>query len=129
MISFTKAVRNFYVNAFKFKGRATRAEFWWAFLYLALLWTTLLAICFSMGDPGLVIFLLLIVLHIGPIFSLTVRRCHDVNEPGLAALSVLFPFLILFVNHSFLWDPSSEDNEYGPKVTYDKKEECKTKTN
>lgn len=33
MVSFTTAIKNFYLKAFKFKGRATRAEFWWVELY------------------------------------------------------------------------------------------------
>ena len=124
MISFTKAVRNFYVKAFNFKGRATRAEFWWTFLYFVLLWNILFAICFNMGDPGLVLFLILIVPHIVLIISLFARRCHDVGvSGGEAFLRFILPFLSLTNEHnpSPLWDKSVEDNQYGPKVTYDKK--------
>ena len=88
MVSFTNAIKNFYLKAFKFKGRATRAEFWWVELYYLLVLSLFIFLTAITGVPQIMgcggVFL---VVHIIPMLSLQVRRFHDI---GYSAWSLLF---------------------------------------
>lgn len=91
MASFTDSVRNFYLKAFKFKGRATRAEYLWTQLYLILMLITL-SCSLSTSIDVLAIFLSIIMaLHLIPIISLKVRRLHDVGLSGWLLLLYFIP--------------------------------------
>ncbi|MBR5003288.1 MAG: DUF805 domain-containing protein [Bacteroidaceae bacterium] len=128
MISFIKAVRNFYVKAFNFKGRATRAEYWWAYLYMLLFVVAYYVLIFivvenSMSDSYIMIATLLLILHLIPIISLYVRRLHDFGASGAGVLICFIPVIGTFFQLMIGLRNSVDDNKYGPKVSYEPKKE------
>ena len=132
MVSFFDALKNFYLKAFKFKGRATRAEFWWVALYQALVYALLILLDGVGIDPRAVGGLFVLV-NIIPNLSLQIRRLHDVGlSTGVFILiivaSVIFNFLAMalplfsictFVLSIYLLVQNlkhgdKNDNEFGP---------------
>ena len=97
-----------YVN---FQGRATRAEFWWFFLFNFLV-GLILSLFGKAGTYLSGIWSLAILL---PNLGLTVRRLHDINKSGWAILISLIPivgWIILIV-----WlakEGDMTENQYGP---------------
>jgi uncharacterized membrane protein YhaH (DUF805 family) len=105
-------------NYAKFSGRASRAEFWWFFLFIVILyfaaWLALVATVgvgtasgrepsFAMigafGAAGIFIFLFWLALII-PTIAVQVRRLHDTNRSGwwLGAFYLLYVvyFVLMF---------------------------------
>ncbi len=72
-------------NAFDFKSRATRSEFWWVMLFFVLLNVILSPFTMLGNIASLLLFI--------PILSLEVRRLHDINMSGWWV--ALFMFLII----------------------------------
>ena len=74
MVSFPKAILLGFKNYINFRGRSTRAEFWWMFLVYVLLGQMLpyLVSGFWIATLALII----------PITSLTTRRLHDIGKSG-----------------------------------------------
>jgi uncharacterized membrane protein YhaH (DUF805 family) len=85
-VSFPQAVKLGFKNYFKFSGRATRAEYWWWFLFTVLIGYGLDVIdnfTGSMGYAGPSLLGVLFKLStIVPSFALGVRRLHDINRTG-----------------------------------------------
>ena len=81
-------------NYFNFKGRASRSEFW--FFYLFLLIGYAISICTMFISIKLFIGILsiFILAMIIPSIAVTVRRLHDINKSGLFILLPL-PFDIM----------------------------------
>ena len=125
-IDMVMAIKLFFVNYFNFSGRASRAEFWWAYLALTLI-----------GIVPLVGIFIQLVSFIG-LISLTSRRLQDVGFSGwyqLVPYSILsliiglslneisstpfFAVISLIVSITFivfLAKPSiDEDNQWGKK--------------
>ena len=96
-ISFKDAVISGYKNTFDYKGRATRAEYWWwvlfnaASLFIALVLEELLGIAPNETDAGVLYFLVALI-NIFPMFSLWIRRLHDINRSGWWTL-ILFTYI------------------------------------
>ena len=126
MISFTKAVRNFYVKAFNFKGRATRAEYWWAYLYMLLLVVIYSVLFFiivdstpnNVNDSVMILTCILIFLML-PKISLIVRRLHDLGDSAWGLLLCCIPIVRLGFQVALGVQPSDDDNKYGPKIIYE----------
>jgi serine/threonine protein kinase len=95
--SFKDAVISGYKNTFDYKGRATRAEYWWwvlfnsASLFLAIVLEEVLGIAPNETDVGVLYYLVLLI-NIFPMFSLWIRRLHDVNRSGWWTL-ILFTYI------------------------------------
>ena len=74
MVSFPQAIRLGFKNYFKFRGRATRAEFWWVFLVYIPIGQIL---------PNLnPVFWIATLAFIIPVTSLATRRLHDIGKSG-----------------------------------------------
>lgn len=77
-VDFITAIKMFFANYFNFKGRSTRAEYWWVYLF-----TLIVAIVLSFfgkyGSTLSGIFSLAILI---PNLALTVRRLHDTGRSG-----------------------------------------------
>lgn len=109
-VSFGEAIALFFKNYTNFSGRATKSEYWWAFLFNSIV--SLVAALLSNVIPPLGGLISLAVLIPG--ISLAVRRLHDVGKPGSWWFMGLIPFaggIILLI--LFLQD-SDGDNQYGP---------------
>ena len=136
MTSFPDAIKLFFRRCFDFRGRSTRAEYWWAILFLILVSLVLAGIDALIGtfDSELGIGFLgafggLVLLI--PEISLGVRRLHDINKSGKLILLLLPMYLSFFfplpdsislisfgLSLPLLWwaiQPSNkETNKYGP---------------
>lgn len=109
-VSFIEAVKSFYKGYFDFKGRTTRAGYWWAILsvfivYVVLFIATMLAEPKDYYDSSilsgiLVIIILLFSLGIlVPLLSLSVRRLRDT---GLQSKTILVLYILYYAFYSTL---------------------------
>ena len=75
---------------FTFHGRSPRAEYWWFFLFQALvsIVTTLIDLALELGGPDSLIStnMLLGLAFLIPSLAVTVRRLHDINRSGWTIL-------------------------------------------
>ena len=126
-----------------FSGRATRSEFWWFTLFIAIVNFVInfvgtiatgasLAATFNpdslselggglLGSVGVIIFAIIGIIvwlyFLLPSLSVTVRRLHDTGRSGWWWWISLIPLvgpIILFVFMLLASEPN--DNEYGPYV-------------
>ena len=113
-IGFGEAVRRGFAKYARFDGRASRSEFWWWRLAIALYYLSGLAVVLAVAatrEAGVessppapaVAFLLLWMLGllalVVPSLALFVRRLHDAELSGWVYLIVLFPYLGGLVLH------------------------------
>lgn len=130
-MTFFEAVAKCYRKYFKFKGRASKSEFWWFVLVSFLFaWPLRLA---ETGEGTwysilTLIYFLLTLSIIVPLMAVWTRRMHDVGRSGLTWLFLLIPIvgLLLLVRWTTK-DGDMEANRYGepdndPFVTSIKKE-------
>ena len=80
MISFPDAIKLGFLRAFDFKGRSTRAEYWWWVLFLLLAYLVLFGIDAMIGTFFLSDLWWLVTFI--PELSLGIRRLHDINKEG-----------------------------------------------
>ncbi|WP_425099918.1 DUF805 domain-containing protein [Tropicibacter sp. S64] len=122
MVGPIAAMESFVFKAFDFSGRATRAEFWWAFLGLGLLTCGALAmdvytlISLDLADIGMssLITPWLFLLTFIPYLSLRVRRLHDIGRSGLFLFLDVVPIIGPILTHIMLSMPSQpEENAWG----------------
>lgn len=75
MMTFPDAINSCFKKFMNFKGRASRAEFWWFFL----LFFVVEFLCVQiLGDMGLVLILPLLI----PLYAVGARRMHDIGRTG-----------------------------------------------
>lgn len=107
-MTFGKAISSCFAKYVDFKGRASRPEFWWFYLFAILLgWGSMLVD--SSGILNMIINLALFP----PIIAAGSRRLHDTNRSGwwqLIMLTVigLIPLVIWWASKG-----SKQDNQYG----------------
>ena len=104
----------FLKNYVNFKGRATRKEFWYAFLFNAVV-SCILGLFGKVGMYLTGAWSLAILL---PFLGVAARRLHDINKSGWALLIALIPFIgeIILI----IWwakEGDKTDNQYGPVPT------------
>ena len=111
-----EAIRRFFSNYANFNGRATRAEFWWPWLLLAVL-SFLEGLLGTLVPPlSAVLTLLIAGALLLPSLALCVRRLHDTGRPWTSVLLLLIPvagFVLMIV---FCSKPSDGDNAFGPRA-------------
>ena len=104
-------IERLYLEAFNFKSRASRSEFWSGTIFNFLFfWVYIICLILALGDfvrenPIKVFFLFLVVTGF-PQLSLIVRRLHDVNKSGWWAIFCFSPasliiMLIWFLQQSY----------------------------
>jgi len=118
IVSFSDAVQRSFQQYFTFRGRSTRAEFWWFFLFAFIGATLLSLVDMMMGtystESGNGLFSGLFRLGILiPGLALGARRLHDINRTGWWQLLwfAVVPGIILLV-----WAAKQGDdvpNKYG----------------
>ena len=97
-----------YVN---FEGRATRAEFWWFFLFCFVI-----GIIFSLlGKVGSILSAIWSIGILLPQLALGARRLHDINKSGWLLLLALIPLIgeIILI----IWwvkEGDAGENQFGP---------------
>jgi len=109
-ISFISAIKLGFQGYFNFRGRSTRAEFWWWNLFV-FLGQILAAIADSISGIGALTALFYIAIII-PGFAVGARRLHDINKSGWWSLLILLWWLVIPVIVLLFWftRPSSDKN-------------------
>ena len=129
-ISFGQAVSTCFKKSFTFKGRATRAEYWFFVLFQ---WIISIACCFGgllvgfifdLGAKFDILMSLFIVIPflvmLIPSLAVAVRRLHDTGRSGFYLLLIILgiiPIVSLVIGIVFLVimvQPSDQNNKYGP---------------
>lgn len=87
-VDFITAIKMFFANYANFKGRSTRAEYWWAMLFLFLV-----SAAINVSQIPLIsgVFQLAVII---PTFAILVRRFHDTGRSGYLTMAL---YLISFV--------------------------------
>lgn len=121
-MSFLDAIKSGFYNYVKFSGRATRAEFWYFWLFCMLTNFALqivLMVIFGIkvvGWSGIVILsgvmlVYSVATHI-PLLALSVRRLHDINRRGWWLLLPLAPMAAIAAIAGVVWMRSG--GSHGP---------------
>ena len=110
-VDFVKAIKLLFLYALNFKGRSSRSEYWWGYLFNFLLG---LALNFVPLIGGL-----LSVAMIIPGVALAIRRMHDIGKSGWYMLMALIPLAGPIIALVYLCTASeTEANQWGPAVQY-----------
>lgn len=100
------AIRNFWVKAFSYSGRATRAEYNWALGLFAASYGAVLAVLVPTGlqrsAVGVAVIVAVLLAFVLPWPALIARRCHDINKPGVFGLLFLATSIGFLVTAAFL---------------------------
>ena len=110
-VDFVKAIKLFFLYALNFKGRSSRSEYWWGYLFNTLLSLVLPVIPVIGGLLSLVMLV--------PGIAISVRRMHDIGKSGWYLLMGLIPLagpIILLVYACT--QSQTEANQWGPAVQY-----------
>lgn len=81
-VSFGEAASRGFAKLFDFNGRATRAEFWWFYLLLMIIWLPLCFFAISFGFQGQAIQFLGYAFWAVVLSGVGARRLHDTNHSG-----------------------------------------------
>ena len=110
-MNFIESIQTCYKKFFDFSGRASKSEYWWFQLYNAIIY--LLAFVFQ-GDLAL-LFSLLMIANLIPIWAAAVRRVHDSDKSGWMVLISVIPIIGLYVIVLLIQDGSKGKNRFGAK--------------
>ena len=125
MMSFMDATKSCLQQYVGFSGRASRSEYWFAYLsfIVAVVGMLILTIisAFIIDVLATLMGLLTFGLYIGgflPLLAVSVRRLHDLGKSGWMMLVMFIPFvggILLLV--WFVSDGEAANNAYGPVPT------------
>ncbi|MGC9544405.1 DUF805 domain-containing protein [Streptomyces sp. UG1] len=111
MVSFSEAVKRGFAQTFSWSGRASRAEYWWFFLFYIICLIASTALTVQSEVPVVAFVWLLLVV---PTLGVFVRRMHDCNRSGWSYFWSLIPLIGLIVLIAFLCERGDpETNDYG----------------
>ncbi len=94
-MTFVAAIKSAFANYANFKGRASRSEYWWFFLFTVLVNTPLEILSGPADDPNLLFTAISAVFNLAvlvPSLALACRRLHDGDRSGwwqLIALTII----------------------------------------
>lgn len=101
-VGFIDAVKLFFQNYANFEGRATRSEYWWAWLF------TFLIGCIPV--VGYVASLACLI----PGIAVFVRRLHDIGRPWYHLFIGFIPLVGAILLLVWMCQDSTGDNQWGP---------------
>jgi uncharacterized membrane protein YhaH (DUF805 family) len=101
-VNLVVAVRLGFQKYFEFKGRSTRAEFWWWALFV-LLGNLLLGVASFVVGVGDLLSTLFQFGTLIPSLALGARRLHDINRTGWWQLMLFASFLIIPLIVLYIW--------------------------
>jgi uncharacterized membrane protein YhaH (DUF805 family) len=120
-MKFDEAIKSLFNNYATFSGRARRSEFWFAYLFVTLVYisaSVLDSILFDLTLDEFGLFYVIAVLGTFiPTLAVTWRRLHDIGKSGGFFFIILIP--IVGVILLIVWlatDSQPAKNQYGPKV-------------
>ena len=100
-MNFQTAIRSGFQNYTNFKGRSSRAEYWWWALFTVILSILLSSVNDSLGNLGSLVTLL-------PSIAVAIRRVHDVDSVGWFILVPIYNLVLV------LRSGDSGENRFGP---------------
>ena len=110
-MNFIESIQTCYKNFFDFSGRASKSEFWWFQLYAIIIYGMMFVF---QGDLVLV-FSILVIANIIPVYAAAVRRLHDTDKSGWMALISVIPLIGLYIFVLLIADGTKGKNRFGPK--------------
>ena len=106
-MNFMDAVKTCLTKYASFSGRATRSEYWWFILFVAILQ----GITIPLNEIIQAIVILALLL---PTLAVAVRRLHDINRSGWWYFIVFLPlFGVLALIYWFVCEGTQGANDYG----------------
>lgn len=133
-MSFTDAVRTCISKFATFDGRATRSEFWWFYLFAALVALVgyvpifILTIIGTSSNDGAIsgvftiltvmfwiVWLIAVIALYIPLLAVGCRRLHDRGQSGWLQLLLLVPCGNIVLLVFWVMEGTPGDNAYGPK--------------
>ncbi|MEM6410535.1 MAG: DUF805 domain-containing protein [Pseudomonadota bacterium] len=119
MISFADASVLFWKRAFDFQGRSSRAEYWWAYLMLIIIYVAAIAIgtiLSSIPIVGAIFGIAILIFYLAiiiPSIAVGIRRLHDTDKTGWWLLLSLIPLVGLVLLFFFCQRGTEGPNTYG----------------
>jgi len=119
-MTFSQSISTCMTKYVDFKGRATRSEYWWFYLFQILasacfsFLAGVLAAMLGLSEDGITALVVMLYLAIVlPNIAVTARRLHDVSRSGWW---MLIPMTIVGIIPFYYWvckAGDSQDNRYG----------------
>ncbi len=109
-MNFVDAVKTCLAKYVDFKGRASRSEFWWFYLFVIIVYVICSIISPTLARISSLVFLL-------PFFAAFARRAHDTDRSGWWSLILFVPILnLVFLIWYGVSEGSKTPNQYGPPI-------------
>ena len=110
-MNFVESIQTCYKKFFDFSGRASKSEYWWFQLYNAIIYV----LSFVYQGDLVLLFSILIIVNLIPVYAVGVRRIHDSDKSGWLVLISLIPLIGLYIFVLLLQDGSKGKNRFGIK--------------
>ena len=110
-MNFVESIQTCYKKFFDFSGRASKSEYWWFQLYNAIIYV----LTFVFQGDLVLLFSILIIVNLIPVYAVGVRRIHDSDKSGWLVLISLIPLIGLYIFVLLLQDGSKGKNRFGAK--------------
>ena len=110
-MNFVESLQTCYKKFFDFSGRASKSEYWWFQLYNAIIYV----LTFVFQGDLVLLFSILIIVNLIPMYAVGVRRIHDSDKSGWFVLISLIPLIGLYIFVLLLQDGSKGKNRFGVK--------------
>ena len=110
-MNFVESIQTCYKKFFDFSGRASKSEYWWFQLYNAIIYV----LTFIFQGDLVLLFSILIIVNLIPVYAVGVRRIHDSDKSGWFVLISLIPLIGLYIFVLLLQDGSKGKNRFGAK--------------
>ena len=123
-MTFTESIQTCFRKSFTLKGTASRSEYWFFCLFIALIAGPLFILFFvtagnagehSSGTAGLLVSGILFIFYLCILpasICATVRRLHDIGKPGTYFFVNFIPYVGSVILLYFLVKPTKEDSPY-----------------
>lgn len=113
-MNFSQAISTCLSKYATFKGRATRSEFWWFYLFTVLItWGAILVGNVTMGEEGEIFSTVVSLAFFVPTISAGCRRLHDIGKSGWWQLLMITVIGILVLIYWWASDSMKTSNNYG----------------
>ena len=110
-MNFVQSIQTCYKNFFDFSGRASKSEYWWFQLYAIIIY----GMQFVFQGDLVLVFSILVIANIIPLYAAGVRRLHDTDMSGWMVLISVIPLIGLYIIVLLIADGTKGKNRFGPK--------------
>ena len=110
-MNFIESIKICYKKFFDFSGRASKSEYWWFQLYAIIIY----GMQFVFQGDLVLVFSILVIANIIPLYAAGVRRLHDTDKSGWMVLISVIPIIGLYIIFLLMGDGSKGKNRFGPK--------------